>query len=141
VNYPAGPFRNSLSKSLVSPKHDPTIFTDDDLGRTPYMVYGEKSHSYHIARLGEDMISLAEPPRPLVIHGERRQNAPQWMDTNYLFKHDSVYYLSWGSDYAISRNVYGPYQCAGSVGEGHKLGHFGHGSFFWWKGQVHHTWY
>ncbi len=137
---PVGPFRDALGKPLVSPKHDPTIFIDDDPGRTPYIIYGEKSHSYHIARLGEDMISLAERPRPIVIHGEQWQNAGSWMDKNYLFKHDGVYYLSWGSDYATSHSVYGPYQCAGSVGEGYKLGPFAHGSFFWWKGQFYHAW-
>jgi hypothetical protein len=57
-----------------------------------------------------------------------------------MFKHKDVYYLSWGGDYAISKHIYGPYNCVGSVGEGYKLGEYAHGSFFKWKGQFYHIW-
>lgn len=137
---PAGPFKDVLGKPLVSPLHDPTILIDDDPGQTPYIIYGDKSDSYYLARLNEDMISLAEAPRPVVIEGEEWEKAPEWMDKNYLFKYRGTYYLSWGRDYATSTNIYGPYTCRGSLGQGYHLDEFAHGSFFWWKGQFYHSW-
>ncbi len=138
--HPGGHYVDALGKPLVKPMHDPTLFVEDDSDKTPYLVYGDKEGSYHIARLNEDMISLAEIPKPIVINGEEWENAPMWMDKNYLFKHNGTYYLSWGRDYATAKNVYGPYNCAGAVGEGHHLNEFAHGSFFWFKGQFYHVW-
>ncbi|WP_445737034.1 family 43 glycosylhydrolase [Mariniflexile sp.] len=140
ANHPTGPYVDALGKPLVSPMHDPTIFIDDDKNKTPYIVYGDKSDAYYIAELNGDMISVAETPKPITINGEAWEKAPKWMDKNYLFKHKGTYYLSWGRDYAISKNIYGPYECVGSVGNGHYLDEFAHGSFFWWKGQFYHVW-
>jgi len=138
---PEGPYKDALGKPLVAPLHDPTVFIDDDPKATPYMVYGDKSASYYrIARLNDDMISLAEEPKSLIITGKEWKDAPSWMDKNYLFKYRDTYYLSWGRDYAISKNIYGPYECVGPVGEGYGLGDKAHGSFFWWKGQFYHDW-
>lgn len=137
---PGGPFVDPLGKPLVSPMHDPTILIDDDAAKTPYMVYGDKAGSYHVVKLNDDMISLAEKPKPITISGEQWKKAPHWMDKNYIFKYDGSYYLSWGGDYAISKNIYGPYECVGAVGKGYELGMFAHGSFFWWKGQFYHMW-
>ena len=141
AEHPGGKYTDALGKPLVAPMHDPTILVDDDKNKTPYLVYGDKEGGgYHIARLNNDMISLSEKPRPIVIEGEAWKNAPTWMDKNYLFKHQDTYYLSWGRDYAISKNICGPYICAGSVGKGHNLNEFAHGSFFNWKGQFYHIW-
>lgn len=137
---PEGPFVDALGKPLVAPLHDPTILIDDDENQTPYIVYGDKSIAYRIARLNEDMISLAEEPKDIEIHGQGWEDAPEWMDKNYLFKRDGVYYLSWGQEYATSTNIYGPYECVGKVGEGYNLSEYAHGSFFEWKGQFYHTW-
>lgn len=137
---PGGPFKDALGKSLVSPMHDPTAFIDDDQNQTPYIVYGDKEGSYHVAELNDNMISLAEAPQPITINGQEWNNAPIWMDKNYIFKYNGTFYLSWGRDYATSNNIYGPYQCAGEVGNGHHLDEFAHGSFFWWKGQFYHIW-
>ena len=137
---PRGPFIDALNKPLLSPMHDPTILIDDDPDNTPYIVYGDKTGGYHIAGLNENMISLAEDPKPIKINGDLWEDAPGWMDKNYIFKYSGVYYLSWGRDYAISRHIYGPYECVGAVGNGHHLSEFAHGSFFWWKGQFYHIW-
>ncbi|OAV45802.1 1,4-beta-xylanase [Lewinella sp. 4G2] len=137
---PAGPFRDVLGQPLVAPRHDPTAFIDDDAGNTPYLLYGDKEVSFRIARLNENMTSLAETPRPLTITGEEWAQAPEWMDKSYLFKYQDTYYLSWGRDYATSDNVYGPYVGRGPVGIGHHLNQYAHGSFFWWKGQFYHVW-
>lgn len=138
---PAGPFKDALGKPLVSPMHDPTILIDDDRDKTPYIVFGGKeAGGYQIARLNNDMISIAEQPKMITINGSEWERAPKWQDKNYLFKYNDTYYLSWGRNYATSKNVYGPYECAGSVGLGFNLNAFAHGSFFWWKGQFYHDW-
>ena len=87
-----------------------------------------------------DPTILAEDPQPIEIRGEQWEKAPEWMDKNYIFQYNGVYYLSWGRDYAVSEHVYGPYDCAGVVGNGHQLSEYAHGSFFWWKGQFYHIW-
>lgn len=140
-NSPAGPFKDALGKPLVAPMNDPTVLIDDDKAKTPYIVYGKKSGGgYLIAKLNNNMISLAETPKHVVINGEEWAKAPGFQDKNYLFKYKDTYYLSWGKNYAKSKNVYGPYECAGSVGKGYNLNAFAHGSFFWWKGQFYHVW-
>lgn len=138
---PGGHYVDALGKPLVSPMHDPTAFIDDDENKTPYIIYGDKEGGgYRVARLNEDMISLAETTKPIQIIGEEWESAPKFMDKNYLFKHKGTYYLSWGRDYATSTNVYGPYTCVGAMGNGHKLDQFAHGSFFWYHGQYYHIW-
>lgn len=138
---PSGPYTDALGKPLVSPMHDPTLFIDDDKNKTPYLVYGDKEGGgFRVAKVNEDMISLAEISKPITIIGEEWEKAPQWMDKNYVFKHKGVYYLSWGRDYAISQNIYGPYKCVGAVGTGHNLDEYAHGNFFEWKGQFYHMW-
>jgi hypothetical protein len=126
---PVGPFKDALGEPLVS-SHDPTILIDDDAKQTPYIVYGAKeSGGFYIAELQEDMVSLKEEPRSIQITGQEWENAPRWMDKNYIFKHEGRYYLSWGRDFAISENVYGPYESVGAVGHGHELNdqHFDYG--------------
>lgn len=138
---PVGPFEDALDKPLVSPMHDPTILIDDDAGKTPYLIYGDKEGGgFHIAKLNDDMVSTSEIARPIQINGTEWENAPEWMDKNYMFKHNDTYYLSWGRDYATSKNIYGPYESVGAVGHGYKLSEYAHGSFFNWKGQFYHIW-
>lgn len=138
---PVGPFKDVLGKPLVAPMHDPTILIDVDTQKTPYLIYGDKEGGgFHITKLNDDMISVAEIPKPIQIIGDAWENAPNWMDKNYIFKHQDIYYLSWGREYAISKNIYGPYQCAGSVGTGYNLSEYAHGSFFNWRGQFYHIW-
>jgi hypothetical protein len=122
--------------------HDPTILIDDDKNRTPYLVYGDKENGngFHIVKLNDDMVSLAEKPKRIKINGETWEKAPHWMDKNYIFRSNDTYYLSWGRDYAISKNIYGPYTSVGAVGEGHNLNELAHGSFFKWKDQFYHIW-
>lgn len=138
---PGGGFTDVLGKPLVAPLHDPTAFIDDDSQQTPYLVYGDKGGGgYYIVRLNNDMISLAETPRAMIIKGKQWEEAGDWMDKNYFFKYKDKYYLSWGRDYAVSNNIYGPYETRGAVGQGHNLNGLAHGSFFWWKGQFYHIW-
>lgn len=115
---PAGPWKDPLGKPLVpkgltpTEQRDPDILLDDD--GAAYIVYG--TFDYFIARLGDDMISLAESPRPVQLdrkfgpYGEGRTD-----DKPSLHKRNGIYYLSWSSFYAMADNVYGPYTYKGSV--------------------------
>ena len=105
--------------------YDPAVFTDDDgesyiLFGTPIWAGGD---SYYIARLGEDMVSLAETPRKIILDDPAD-------DKPFLHKHNGIYYLSWASYYATADNPYGPYTTRGNLGMSQD-----HGSFFQWHGQ------
>ena len=148
---PAGPWADPLKQPLLSSpltptsEYDPTVFRDDD-GQY-YIVFGVRN--YHIARLNEDMISLAEHPRPLV---RLKADGTQILadDKNFLHKYHGNYYLSWGCSYALATNLYGPYQFIRTMfrvenfepgcekptwPSGVQQGR--HGSFF----ECHHQWY
>lgn len=134
---PTGPFEDPLKKALLYPEltpmdaeHDPTIFFDDDANETPYIIFGRsKAEPYHIALLNEDMISLAETPRPIASKGYAS-------DQNFLFKRNGIYYLSFTSNrYVTATNIYGPYSSkTKSAG-----GYGGHGSYFTWNNQWYRT--
>ena len=69
-----------------------------------------------IARLVDDMFSLAETPRKITIHNpEGPYGAGKTDDKAYLHKRGGIYYLSWGCFYGMSNQVYGPYDCRGSI--------------------------
>jgi hypothetical protein len=110
-------------------EHDPTIFFDDDANQTPYIIFGRsKTEPFHIARLNEDMISLAETPRPIASKGYAS-------DQNFLFKRNGTYYLSFTNNrYITSTNIYGPYGSVKNAG-----GYGGHGCYFTWNNQWYRT--
>lgn len=127
---PGGPYHDALGKPLLpgtiikGNPYDPEIFREED--GTCYIIFS--ANTYYIATLGEDMISLADEPQPIVVRtpdGQRKWTA----DKSSLFKRDGVYYLVWGSDYAMSDKLHGPYTYRGRFLNG------GHGSIFNWKGQ------
>lgn len=127
---PGGPFVDVLRGPLLPEKltptrsYDPTPFVDDD--GTPYIIFGNhKGKGYFISRLNEDMVSLAEAPVNIRIDDGYART-----DKSFLHKHNGLYYLSWDSNYAVSKNIYGPYRYVGNIGASHD-----HGSFFEWKGQ------
>ena len=105
--------------------YDPCVFTDDDgasyiLVGTPVWAGGD---SYYMARLHDDMVSLAEPLRKVLVDDEAD-------DKPALHKYGGRYYLSWASHYAVSDCVYGPYAYLGNTGAAND-----HGNFFCWRGQ------
>jgi len=105
--------------------YDPAIFADDD--GQQYIVFGApvwvNADSYYIAKLGEDMMSLAEAPRKIQLDDTAD-------DKPTLHKHNGIYYLSWGSYYATSDNVYGPYTTRGNLNLS-----IDHTSVFQWNNQ------
>lgn len=136
---PGGPFRDALGQPLLSPwmvdtaSYDPTVFIDDDEARTPYIIFGYTviGKQYYIARLNEDMISLAEDPRPIeIING--------WAnDANWVHKRNGVYYLnSHGGEYATADTIYGPYTYRGKFSHDATVDH---GTFFSYHNQLYFT--
>jgi len=154
-----GPWTDPLGKPLLSSELTPTheydkgIIEDED--GDFYIVFGV--WDFYIAKLNEDMISLAEEPRKIQLnnpHGPYNQDGTktEWYtdDKPFLHIYHGKYYLSWGCFYAMSDNIYGPYDYKASIMEkesfakgydaptwpnGFKQGR--HGSFFEW----HNQWY
>jgi beta-xylosidase len=144
-----GPWRDPLGKPLLAKGsvatdiRDPGLFKDDD-GEC-YIVFG--TWNFYIARLNADMISLAETPRRInILNPEGPYGKGKTDDKPYLHKRGGLYYLSWGCYYAMSKSVYGDYDCKGSIvveanvhpSLRYKHRHITldrHGSFFEWRGQ------
>lgn len=113
--YMLGPWKDALGKPLLpegiikGKPYDPEIFVEYD---EQYIIFG--AGQYYIAKLNEDMISLASEPEKIIIYdalGKRRPVA----DKPCMFKRNGWYYLSWGNLYAISRNLKGPYKFVGNL--------------------------
>lgn len=132
---PSGPFREALGHALVGPdtppkgmmKWDPCVFVDDD--GAAYLICGScfGTDEYQIARLNEDMCSLAEPLRTIEYRGNICRE-----DKASIHKENGIYYLSHASFYATSDNVYGPYTYRGNT-----TANIDHGSFFTYRGQTY----
>jgi hypothetical protein len=132
----AGPWHDPLGKPLLSDKlaktlrpattfRDPCIFEDPDDGSV-YILSGV--FNYFVAKLGPDMISLAETPRYLPVLGTPVSGSTgssgfnMTDDMPFMHKNNGIYYLSWGNFYAMSKTgVYGPYVFQGSVIDTAKL--------------------
>jgi len=155
----AGPWKDPLGKPLLSAEMTPTHEYDmgifEDGNGDFYIVFGV--WDYYIAKLNEDMISLAETPRKIEIKNPRgpynlngKNKEMPTDDKPFLHSYNGKFYLSWGCFYAMADNVYGPYDYTGSIVEkesfaagydaptwptGFRQGR--HGSFFEW----HNQWY
>ena len=156
---PSGPWKDPLGNPLLSSEMTPTHEYDmgivqDEAGEY-YIVFGV--WDYYIAKLNEDMISLAEKPRKIAInnpHGpynlDGKNKEKPTDDKPFIHFYNGKFYLSWGCFYAMADNVYGPYDYKGAIIEqesfapgydaptwptGFKQGR--HGSFF----EFHNQWY
>jgi arabinoxylan arabinofuranohydrolase len=148
---PRGPWYDVLGKPLVTGGYDPATFVEDT-GEV-YLVYG--IWGFKIAKLNDDMISLAQEPRDITITDPEGPFGPGLTDDKPdLHKHKDTYYLSWGSYYATSKNLYGPYACQGSFIDPDlvagpfrekieslwgNLNYDRHGKFFEWNGQWYYV--
>ena len=117
-DHPAGPWRDPLGKALIAKgqvpteSRDPGIFQEAD--GTSYIVFG--TYDYYIARLNDDMISLAEAPRRIVITEPEGPYGPGKTDDKpFLHRRGRHYYLSWGSYYGMGTSPYGPFHCKGPL--------------------------
>ncbi len=145
---PNGSFKDALGKPFLpeeltpGKEYDPTVLVEDD--GTAYIVFGhfraaESNLKFYIAKLGSDMVSLAETPKVIEIIGDVKVLSGN--DKPNLHKRNGIYYLSAGTHYATSTNVYGPYTRRGDSGNGeHGLDSRAHGNYFKWNGQWFHTW-
>ena len=146
---PVGPWKDPLGKPLIPEgltpveERDPGILMDDD--GSNYIVFG--TWDYYIARLNDDMISLAEAPRLIKLdHKAGPYGEGKTDDKPFLHKRHGIYYLSWGCFYAMADNPYGPYTYKGSIVtpettaadfQTSNIYRDRHGSFF----QLHGQWY
>ena len=115
---PAGPWRDPLGKALIAKGQVPTASRDpgilQEADGTSYIVFG--TFDYYIARLNDDMISLAEEPRLIQISDKEGPYGPGKTDDKpFLHRRDDLYYLSWGTYYAIGSTPYGPFKCLGAL--------------------------
>jgi len=106
TNSPGGPYKDALGKS-IGYRYDPTVFIDDDENKTPYIISG--AFPYRIAKLNDDMISLAEEPKELI------HTTVDWKgDGGFMHKRNGLYYLNGhGTSYKTASNIYGPYTYRG----------------------------
>lgn len=147
---PEGPFVDALGKPLLEEslttgkEYDPTVLVDNDKAKTAYIAFGHYSSNfpekvYYIAKLNEDMISLAEAPKIISVVGT--VDVLTANDKPNLHKRNGIFYLSAGSHYATSKNIYGPYTRVGNSGNTKfGLDTRAHGNYFEWKNQWFHTW-
>jgi hypothetical protein len=155
---PVGPWTEPLGKPLLTsdltPTHEYDMAVFEENGEH-YIIFGV--WDYYIAKLNDDMISLAEKPKKIEISnvrgpyntdGENKKMPTD--DKPFVHKYNGKYYLSWGCFYAMSDNLYGPYDYKDSVikEESFAKGYSAptwpngflqgrHGSFFEW----HNQWY
>ncbi|UMB54090.1 family 43 glycosylhydrolase [Lutibacter sp. A64] len=155
---PVGPWTDPLGKPLLASdltptdEYDMSIFEDNG---EHYIIFGV--WDYYIAKLNDDMISLAEKPKKLIINNPRgpynsdgKNLEKPTDDKPFVHKYNGNYYLSWGCFYAMSENLYGPYDYKDTVikkesfAEGYDASTWPngflqgrHGSFFQW----HNQWY
>ncbi|WP_298477089.1 family 43 glycosylhydrolase [uncultured Maribacter sp.] len=125
-----GEYKDLLGKPLL-PKdiitehpYDPEIFEAED-GQY-HIIFGQGK--YYMSTLAEDMKSLETPPKHVPIFYEDGSHFST-EDKPTLFERQGKYYLVFGSRYAMSDQLYGPYTFKGAFLDG------GHTSFFDWQGQ------
>lgn len=155
---PVGPWADILDKPLLdsslTPTHEYDMAIFEENGEH-YIIFGV--WDYYIAKLNDDMTSLAETPKKIDINNPRGpynlNGTNEKMPTDdkpFLHKYNGKYYLSWGCFYAMSDSLYGPYDYKDSIikessfakgydsptwPNGYLQGR--HGSFFQW----HNQWY
>ncbi|WP_250149162.1 family 43 glycosylhydrolase [Flagellimonas sp. 389] len=157
---PTGPWSDPLGEPLLkedltpTDEYDMAIFEEDG---EHYIIFGV--WDYYIAKLNYDMISLAEIPKKIEINNPRgpynqdgKNTEKPTDDKPFVHKYKDKYYLSWGCFYAISDNLYGPYNYIDTVikKESFVKGYEAptwpngflqgrHGSFFEWHNQWYYT--
>jgi arabinoxylan arabinofuranohydrolase len=119
---PGGPWENVLGVPLVNTSvgpglnpptqsRDPCAFRDAD--GSHYLIFG--TFQYYIARLGDDLMSFAEPLRHVTIINATGPYGPNSTDDKpFLALINGVYYLSWGAFYATGSSPYGPFTFRGA---------------------------
>lgn len=146
---PAGPYKDVLGRPMMdvdltsTKEYDSSVLVEED--GSAYIIFGhfvtdDPNLQYYMARLNPDMTSLAERPRRVEIVG-KMAGVLGANDKPNIHKYNGVYYLSAGTHYATSDNIYGPYTRRGNSGnEKMGLGGRAHGNYFKWNNQWFNTW-
>jgi arabinoxylan arabinofuranohydrolase len=120
---PGGPWKDPLGKALLTEGLVPTDPYDPgivELDGEYYIFFGV--WDFYMARLNEDMISLAEKPRKIIINNPRgpynqdglnKENPTD--DKAFIHRYKGKFYLSWGCFYAMSDHLYGPYDYVDAI--------------------------
>ena len=117
---PVGPWENFLGTPLLNTSfgqhvgatfRDPCAFQDTD-GET-YLIAGV--FDYFIAKLGPDLMSLAEYPQKVQVLNPTGPYGAKTDDKPFMHKANGLYYLSWGCFYGTGASPYGPFQYVGSA--------------------------
>ena len=147
---PAGPFKAHPEPIKGTYSIDPAVFKDSDgafymyfggiwggqLQRwatgsyNPKDVYPSKDQpapSAKVARLGGDMVSLAEAPKDVVLLDEAGKpltygdNGRRFFEASWMHKYNGTYYFSYSTGdthfimYATGKSPYGPFTVRGKV--------------------------
>ncbi len=147
---PAGPFTPEPTAIEGSYSIDPAVFEDDDGAYYMYFgglwggqlqkyrdhVYGEDNDLRAddepafgpiVARMADDMLSFAEPPREIEILDENGDpllagdNDRRFFEAAWMHKHQGRYYFSYSTGdthrlcYATADNPYGPFTYGGAI--------------------------
>jgi arabinoxylan arabinofuranohydrolase len=155
---PGGPWKDPLGKALLTEGLVPTDPYDPGIVEFDgdyYIFFGV--WDFYIARLNEDMISLAETPKKIIINNPRGPYNQDGMneenptdDKAFIHRYKEKFYLSWGCFYAMSDHLCGPYDYVDAImndsgfAEGYKeptwphgFKQGRHGSFF----EMNNQWY
>jgi arabinoxylan arabinofuranohydrolase len=152
---PTGPWVDFLMKPFLDENaadtevYDPCFFKDDD--GSVHILFG--AFDYYMAPLSEDMHALADKPKKVtIINPQGPYGKGKTDDKVSLHKRKGLYYLSWGSYYAVSSTLDGPYTYRGCIVDPAKMEkrfrdntwphgptQGRHGNFFEWKDQWYFT--
>ena len=120
---PAGPFKDALGKALITNNQtseaskmmwddiDPSVIIDGD-GQA-YLFWG--NHQCYYAKLKKNMIELDGEIKTITLNN--------YTEAPWIHKHNNWYYLSYATgfpekiEYAMSKNINGPWQYKGILNE------------------------
>ncbi len=123
-----GPYQDLLGRPILhqglveKPSYDPEIYIENGIYSICFGV-----ERYYMATLSKDMRSLITEPRPIYVMDDGVEVGTD--DKPTLFKRGNWYYLAFGNQYAMSKDLYGDYEYQGEFVQG------GHNSVFEWQGQ------
>jgi beta-xylosidase len=166
---PQGPFKAQPQPMAGTYSIDPCVFRDSDgqyymyfggiwggqlqrwasgsyVAKDVYPAKDQPAISAKVARLGGDMVALAEAPRDIVLQDETGKplvagdNARRFFEAAWLHKYNGTYYFSYSTGdthnimYATGRSPYGPFTVRGKILEP-VLGWTSHHSIVEFKGK------
>ncbi|MGI6222031.1 MAG: glycoside hydrolase family 43 protein [Prevotella sp.] len=149
ANRPEGPFKAQPDPIRGSYSIDPCLFKDDDGAiyacfggiwggqlqrfRNNILLKAEQlpegnspALAPRIARMSDDMLQFAEPPRAIIIQDEEgnpltADNPHRFFEASWMHKYNGRYYFSYSTGdthllcYAIGDNPYGPFTYQGVI--------------------------